>query len=60
MTCQALMPNETNRVYIHGRADSFHFALADLAPLSGLTLVSALRFTCCYSYSVSSQITEYY
>ena len=47
MTPQALPPKQTNRVYMHGRSDSHHFAWADLDLLSGLPVLMRGRFLLC-------------
>ena len=49
-TSQALMPNETNRVYMHGWSDSHHFAWAGLDLLSGSPVLMCGRFQLCSIY----------
>ena len=53
MTSQTLPPNETNRVYKHGRSDWHHFAWAGLDPLSGLPVLMSGRFQLCVEASCS-------
>lgn len=57
MTSQALSPNETSRVYKHGRSNSHRFAWAGLNPLSSLPVLVCGRFLLCVEASCSPSIS---